>query len=114
MWGFLFFSIVLRQCLHLLPESVCHRFCDKVRYRQQAHHVTHPSETIFDLGLMGSLAGLSKGFMLPLGLSFAGVNETLRKGDENITKFADQIIRNPSDLGHLVRGAAMTAKDWFD
>lgn len=73
--------------------------------------VTHPTETAFDLGAMGSLAGIGKGFALPLGLSFAGVNDVLRKGDENITKFADQIIRNPSDLGHLLRGAAM---DWFD
>ena len=73
--------------------------------------MTHPSETLFDLGLMGSLAGFSKGCMLPLGLSFAGVNETLRKGDENMAKFVDQIIRNPSDLGHLLRGAAM---DWID
>ena len=73
--------------------------------------MAHPSETIFDLILMGSLAGLGKGFALPLGLSFAGVNDMLRKGDENIAKFADQIIRNPSDLGHLIKGAAM---DWFD
>ena len=71
----------------------------------------HPTETAFDLGAMSSLAGLGKGFVLPLGLSFAGVNDMLRKGDENITKFADQIIRNPSDLGHLIKGAAM---DWFD
>lgn len=71
----------------------------------------HPTETAYDLGLMGSLAGAGKGFALPLGLSFAGVNDMLRKGDENIAKFADQIIRNPSDLGHLLRGAVM---DWFD
>lgn len=73
--------------------------------------MAHPSETIFDIGLMGSLAGLGKGFLLPLGMAFAGANDMLRKGDENIAKFADQIIRNPSDLGHLLRGAAM---DWFD
>ena len=73
--------------------------------------LTHPTETAFDLGAMGSLAGFKKGFMLPLGLSFAGVNDVLRKGDENITKFADQIIRNPSDLGHLLKGAVM---NWID
>lgn len=73
--------------------------------------ITHPTETVFDLGLMGSLVGLGKGFALPLGLAYAGANDLLREGDENITKFADQIIRNPGDLGHLIKGAAM---DWFD
>jgi hypothetical protein len=71
----------------------------------------HPSETVFNMGLMGSLAGFGKGFMLPLGLAYAGANDILRKGDENIAKFADHIIRNPGDLGHLIKGAAM---DWFD
>lgn len=73
--------------------------------------MTHPSETIFDLALMGSLAGFGKGFALPVGLSFAGVNDMLRKGDENVAKFIKHIAKHPEDLGHLVKGAAM---DWFD
>lgn len=73
--------------------------------------VTHPTETAFDLGVMGSLAGFGKGFVLPLGLSFAGVNDMLRKGDENIAKFGTQILHHPSDLYHLIKGATM---DWFD
>lgn len=72
--------------------------------------VTHPTETVYDWGLMNFIPG-AKGFTIPLGLSFAGANDLLRSGDENIAKLFDHYIKNPKDIYHTIRGGALSVRD---
>lgn len=70
----------------------------------------HPTETVYDWGLMNFIPG-AKGFTIPLGLSFAGANDMLRSGDENVAKLFNQYINNPKDIYHTIRGGALSVRD---
>jgi hypothetical protein len=63
----------------------------------------HPSETVFDWGLMSTIPGI-KGFALPFASDMAGSLDLLRQGDEQAGAFMEHMIKNPEDWYHLGRG----------
>lgn len=48
-----------------------------------------------------------KGLTGQLGLELGGTLDMLREGDEQTSKFIDNMVRNPGDWYHLIRGATM-------
>lgn len=48
-----------------------------------------------------------KGLTGQLGLEFGGALDQLREGDEQTSKFIGNMVENPGDWYHLIRGATM-------
>jgi hypothetical protein len=48
-----------------------------------------------------------KGLAGQLGLEFGCALDKLREGDEQTSKFVDNMMKNPGDWYHLIRGATM-------
>lgn len=69
--------------------------------------VTHPTEMVYDWGLLNFIPGFVKPMAAGIGLYASGLNDMLRKGDENISRFADHMIDNPGDWYHLLNGAVI-------
>ena len=66
---------------------------------------THPTEMIYDWGLLNWIPGIVKPMAAGMGLYASGLNDMLRRGDENISRFGQHMIDNPGDWYHLIRGA---------
>lgn len=69
--------------------------------------VMHPTELVYDWGLLNLIPGFVKPMAAGMGLYAAGLNDMLREGDEQYAKFVNHMINNPGDWYHLIRGATM-------
>lgn len=73
--------------------------------------IKHPAETVAEalmwLPQMNVGKWGLKGLAGQLGLDFSGAFNMLREGDEQTSKFIDNMIDNPGDWYHLIRGATM-------
>ena len=73
--------------------------------------IKHPAETVAEalmwLPQMNVGKWGLKGLTGQLGLDFSGAFDMLREGDEQTSKFINNMVDNPSDWYHLIRGATM-------